>query len=79
MSVRSLRCLADDLVAGREGDEVREALHGNRVAVAEVGGDGVVEGKKLGHWNRLAPDYFNSSPSTSRSHLKAALAAGTPA
>ena len=34
--------LADDLVAGREADEVREALDGDGVAVAHELGDGVV-------------------------------------
>ena len=40
--VRSRLTLADDLVAGREADEVREALDGDRVAVAHELGDRVV-------------------------------------
>ena len=39
--------LADDLVAGREADEVREALDGHGVAVAHELRDGVVHGGDL--------------------------------
>ncbi len=34
---------------GREGDQVREALHGDLVAVMEVAPDRLGEGKELGH------------------------------
>ncbi len=40
--------LADDLVAGGERDEVREALDRDRVAVADELGDGVVHRGDLG-------------------------------
>jgi hypothetical protein len=41
--------LADDLVAGLERDQVREALERDRVAVADDRLDGVGEGHHLGH------------------------------
>ncbi len=42
--------LADDLVAGGEGDHLFElAAHADGIAVAEVGGDGGAEGRSLAH------------------------------
>ena len=43
--------LADDFVAGGEGDEMGEALHGDGVAVAHVGGDRFAKGGDFGHWS----------------------------
>ena len=47
-SVRSRAALADDLVAGGEGDQVREALQRDGVAVVDEVGDGLLEGDDLG-------------------------------
>ena len=44
-----LAALADGLVAGGVGDEMREALEGDLVAVAHDLFDGIGKGQKLGH------------------------------
>jgi hypothetical protein len=41
--------LAQDLVAGREGDQVGEALERDRIAVVDELGDGFVETGEMGH------------------------------
>ena len=48
-----LPALADHLMAGGERDEMGEAFHGHRVAVAQIGGDGVGEGEELSHGGGL--------------------------
>ena len=53
-----LAALADDLMAGGEGDEVGEALHRDGIAVAEIGLDRVVQGQEFGQ--ATAP-YFDRS------------------
>jgi hypothetical protein len=47
--LQPLAALADDLVRGREWDEMREALHRHAVAIAHVRGDRIMQGKNLGH------------------------------
>ncbi len=48
-----LLALADHLMTGGIGDEMGEPLHRHAVAVAQVGGDGVVQGHERGHAVRL--------------------------
>ena len=78
-SVRPAAALADHLVPGGKGDEMGEALHGDGVAVVQMGGDRVVEGQELGHQSGSPYGHFSSSPSTSRTQRMAALPAGMPA
>src|SRR5262249_39625164 len=48
-----LAALADDLVAGRMRDEVREAFHRDRVAVPDIGLDGGGKRYELRHGRHL--------------------------
>ena len=47
--------LADDLVTGRERDEMGEALDGDRIAVVDELGDGVTHRCDLGGAHRVSP------------------------
>ncbi len=55
ISVRSGDALADDLVAGGERDQVREALEGHAVAGPHEPCDGVGECRELAHASNGAP------------------------
>jgi hypothetical protein len=44
--------LADDLVAGRKRDQMREPLHGDAVARAHQPAHGVVQGEEIAHRQR---------------------------
>ena len=81
ISVRSLAALADDLVPGGEGDEVREALHRDGVAVADVSAATASWRDRNSAINAhsAARHRHAFSPITSRAQRNAALVAGTPA
>ena len=49
MSVRSRNSLPDDLVPGRERDQVGEAFERNAVARPDGSGNRVAQGKEIGH------------------------------